>query len=60
MRNKKRIVPILLKIAKVWSSNPDLRLCQLLYNAATREINSPIDLFYLEDEDLLRGLKKIK
>lgn len=59
MRTPNRIDTILTELAIVWHSNPDLRLCQILSNASEKVDWGSYDLFYLEDEDLLRGLKKL-
>lgn len=58
MRNIDRIDPIILELTKVWYSNPDLRLCQLLSNVAKKAGWKLDDLFYLEDDKLLAELKK--
>jgi uncharacterized protein YihD (DUF1040 family) len=60
MRNFDRIDSIILELANVWYSNPDLRLCQLLSNVAVSAGRKHhADLFYFKDEDLLRGLKEL-
>lgn len=53
MRDPNRIEPMLALIRKVWYSNPDLRLTQLIMNALA--INK--DPYYIEDEHLERALK---
>jgi uncharacterized protein YihD (DUF1040 family) len=53
LRNPKRIERILKKLGKLWEECSDLRLGQALENFARAK---GIDLFYLEDEDLERGL----
>ena len=59
MRNPDRIPEIMNLLTEIWLEVPDLRLCQLLH-AAKNQINYPSnDLFYLEDEDLLNGLKQL-
>lgn len=50
-RSKRRIKPILHHLEKVWINQPDLRLGQLLVNLA-----DPIDIFYIEDYDLLKNI----
>lgn len=54
MRDPNRIDAILEAIEVYWKENPDLRLMQLLLNAATT-----IDPYYLEDEALLTLLRRI-
>lgn len=58
MRSPARIEPTLAAIAQVWSCSPDLRLGQLLENAAhlARDGKPGPDLFQMEEEQLLRGL----
>lgn len=45
------------RILKVWEANPTQRLGQLLDNArvncAQYTVGEPIDMFYVEDEDLV-------
>lgn len=55
MRDPNRIPVILEEIKKIWEKNPDLRLAQLIGNLQTRDG----DLYYVEDEWLLVGLKEI-
>lgn len=59
MRDPKRIDAILATLGEAWKANPDMRLGQLLVCAAT-----PVgahsfqrDLFYIEDDETLRGLQ---
>lgn len=60
MRDPNRIDLIMTKLTAMWKHNPDWRLCQLLSNVA-KEVNwEQDDLFYLEDDKLLAGLKNIK
>lgn len=57
-RDPERIDPVLEAIRSVWSLDPDLRLSQLVVNAARfagRDVVSP-ELFSLEDDMLLNGL----
>ena len=53
MRDPKRIEPMLDLIRKIWTTDPDLRLMQLLGNLYTggRE-------YYIEDADLEKALRK--
>jgi hypothetical protein len=63
MRNPERIDLILSELSILWKLHPDWRLCQLLSNAATGldpSFYKEPDLFYMEDGDLLRGLRKLK
>jgi hypothetical protein len=49
-----RIDRVLLAVSAAWRANPDLRLGQLLVNAA-----GDADPFYIEDDKLLAGLNTI-
>jgi hypothetical protein len=44
---------MLAKIAELWKKTPQLRLGQLLGNCVSKEIQ----LYYIEDEDLLTRLE---
>lgn len=60
MRDPARIPEVLAAIHNVWKRNPDLRLGQIVAVATAksgRNVECP-EIFYLEDEDLLRGLQK--
>jgi len=59
MRDPKRIKPLLELIEEVWTKEPDLRLCQLLWNSTTHISFSSDDLFNLEDDELFIGLKRL-
>ena len=54
MRDPSRIPLILKEIERIWLENPDLRLCQLIGNCYESE-----DLYYKEDDNLLKRLKEI-
>ena len=54
MRDPKRIRKVLKEIGDVWETYPDLRLGQLLLNV----LNGPF-LYYVEDEDLVKAVKKL-
>ena len=61
MRDPDRIKPILAQIETYWKKHPDLRLAQLISNANStsrvrRDLPHDNDVFYLEDDDLLRVL----
>lgn len=60
MRDPNRIPAIIGLLREVWQASPDMRLGQLLCNAHSlaTTFNSS-DLFYLDDEYLVEGLKKI-
>lgn len=55
MRDPKRIEPMLEAIRRIWTAYPDLRLTQLVVNAARTGVPCP-ELFYLEDEEMLKRL----
>jgi uncharacterized protein YihD (DUF1040 family) len=54
-RDPARIPEILDMLGQVWTSNPDLRLTQLIVNVAHLEEPCPI-LYYKEDDVILDGL----
>lgn len=56
MRDPKRIEPILSLIREIWTSEPDLRLTQLIMNA----LRVNCDPYYIEDDDLQEGLERDK
>jgi len=58
MRDPKRIEETLSVLRKIWYSNPDLRLGQIIVNAETYAPGL-VDLFYMEDDLLLSGLKTL-
>lgn len=51
MRDPDRIPKMLSEIEELWKKNPDLRLCQLICNIKSG------DLYYLEDDELMKRLK---
>ena len=53
MRDPSRIPVILKEIERIWLEDPDLRLCQLIGNCYESG-----DLYYKEDDDLLKRLKE--
>jgi uncharacterized protein YihD (DUF1040 family) len=55
MRDPKRIKKVLKEIKAIWKAHPDLRLCQMICNLMGRGI----DIYYLEDEYLVKELKKL-
>lgn len=55
MRNPARIDEILSALRAAWEESPDLRLGQLIVNAV-RPTNPCPEVFYAQDEDLLRRL----
>jgi len=59
LRDPERIDRILKKLKEAWKKNTDLRFCQLLSVAAIAGCGWPEnDLFYLEDDDLEKGIGK--
>ena len=61
MRDPKRIPEILNELKGIWGSFPDLRLGQLIINAAGMWDTSTMDaerkLYYIEDEQLIKLLR---
>jgi uncharacterized protein YihD (DUF1040 family) len=63
MRDPKRIAKVLERIREVWERNPDLRLGQIVVNAAKAASYSDLSqsrLFYIEDEQLLEGIDNLE
>lgn len=60
MRGPARIPEVLSRLRAVWASQPDLRLGQLLFNIHEQKIgDKTIDLYYVEDEDLIAALEQL-
>lgn len=49
---------MLAAVRKIWEANPDLRLGQIISNAARAHGAWP-DVFSVEDWDLMKGLEKM-
>ena len=58
MRDKNRIPKILNELERIWKANPDFRLGQLMV-IATKPKNPCPEVFYIEDEDILKGIQSI-
>jgi Uma2 family endonuclease len=58
MRDINRIPEILAELEKKWMENPDYRLGQLI-TIATRPQTPHPSTFFIEDEEMLNGLKSI-
>ncbi len=58
MRDKNRINPILDDLKELWNKCPDMRLCQLLHMVAFNSGWTDNDLFYIEDDDIAKQIKK--
>lgn len=56
MRDPSRIDNVLELLREVWTLEPDLRLGQLIYNAARIREPSLNDVFSIEDNSLSKGL----
>ena len=54
MRNPRRIHRILAKLQAYWEAHPDLRVGQIVSNAAPDK-----DVFYIEDEVLEANIPKV-
>jgi len=59
MRDIDRIEPLLGLIKLLWIAYPDMRLGQLIYNAAAITGWGSNDIFYLEDDQLYKGIKEL-
>lgn len=58
MRDPARIPKILERLRKVWEAHPDLRLGQLVVNAATSRPHC--DPFYIEDDSLIDRVEALE
>jgi hypothetical protein len=59
LRDQKRIDVIMEKVAELWKTVPNQRLCQVLSNAV-KHASGETDVYYTEDEDLLIGIRTYK
>lgn len=59
MRDPARIDDVLAALRAAWAESPDLRLGQLIVNAV-RPTNPCPEVFYTEDEALVRGLNSLR
>ncbi len=59
MRDPARIDDVLAALRAAWVESPDLRLGQLIVNAV-RPTNPCPEVFYTEDEALVRGLNSFR
>ena len=67
-RDPQRIEPLLDALRDAWRASPDQRLGQLIYNAARTFLHENTEvrvppcppLFYIEDEPMLEGLRRIQ
>lgn len=50
-KDKKRIIPIISSIMKIWNKNPNLRFCQLIQNCFGKE-----EIYYKSDKELVKKL----
>lgn len=56
MKHLKKIKPLMDAIEELWARYPELRLAQLLSNAARTNGWTNTDLYYLKDDVLLEAL----
>jgi hypothetical protein len=59
MRDPARIDDVLAALRAAWAESPDLRLGQLIVNAV-RPRNPCPEVFYTEDDALVRGLNSLR
>ena len=59
MRDINRIEPMLELVRELWIAYPDMRLGQLIQNAAVISGWKTNDVFYIEDDQLANGIKKL-
>jgi hypothetical protein len=58
MRDPKRIEPIIQLLWDVWERTPDLRLGQIIVNAARPNEGCP-QILHVEDDKIARGLEEM-
>ena len=58
MRDPNRIPEILQRIKEIWEKDPDQRLGQLILNACRNKTAAWPDVFGVEDDALMEGLKE--
>ncbi len=59
MRDQSRIYPFCTELAALWAKHPDMRFGQVMSNIARYvEVKHKKDIFYLEDEELLKIIKE--
>jgi uncharacterized protein YihD (DUF1040 family) len=58
MRDPNRIPKMIAALLAAWYRHPDLRLGQLVSSAAALSSNTS-DPFYVEDDKIIEGLKKL-
>lgn len=59
MRDPKRIKAIIDELRKMWTSNSDLRLGQLVVNVVGPKEATP-EMFYIEDDEFMARLQKLR
>ena len=58
MRDPKRIRKFCSRLATAWELVPDLRFGQLLFNIFVQIKNEGKDLFYLEDDSMIKRIEQ--
>jgi len=59
-KDKARIKTVMQVVEKLWLQFPDLRFLQLMESINSNLKNEGIDPFYIEDEELINMVKRIK
>jgi hypothetical protein len=59
MADPNRIDPILAALRRVWERHPELRLGQIVVNAASLGATPDAPVFYVNDEKMVVGLEKL-
>lgn len=57
MRDPNRIDAVLAELRAAWKANPDMRLTQLVYNAANCDSRSWSAVYQTEDDEVVEGLR---
>jgi hypothetical protein len=58
-QTRKRIDPMLAALRTVWQRHPELRLGQIIVNAASLGATPDAPVFYVNDEKMTAGLEKL-
>jgi len=58
VRDPKRIKKVLVRLAKIWSKHPDMRLGQLLENVFPNTDRDYISAYHIEDEEYISTIEE--
>jgi len=57
-RNPKRVKKVLVRLAKIWSKHPDMRLGQLIENVFPNTDRDYISAYAIEDEEYIKTIEE--